>query len=468
MRIRCILAAYPDDVLSKNDPFMPLSFAILAGLAPDHDYLVTDLLWDRHDINYAENVDLVAISTRASAVQYAYEIALKYKKKGKTVVMGGPQVSVTPHEAIKYCDSVVVGEVEDLWKVLLNDLESNQLKSFYVCSPADFDSKGLSVYKVSHYPDLNKIPLPDRSIFKRKYVFDTVYAMRGCPINCDFCVVSELFGKKNRSRNIDDVIKEISTFKGFYYLLDDTVFGRINTYDYYLELYDKLYNTGNKKLWTGQGNIDAVFSEKGREVIKAAARSGLTYIALGLESINDEVLRNSGAINKMGRNGNTDVKKQMVEAVEYLQSLGIIVSGWFAIGYENDSIDTYYQTLEFCMENNIIPVFTPIHALPGSKLYQRMVAEDKLLDEHWFIPNDKMPFDQVVNALEHTLEKGYSRNARKLRSRHYSKKFWGIKPKSIQELITKRVFVSVLQKKMSKILESENIKLRKVFSLPEK
>ena len=89
-----------------------------------------------------------------------------------------------------------------------------------------------------------------------------MFASRGCAINCDFCSVTRLFGSKYRLRPVDDVVNEIGRFKGYYYLIDDTVFGRLNTYDYYLELYDKVSNLKKVNYWTGQANLDAASNEK--------------------------------------------------------------------------------------------------------------------------------------------------------------------------------------------------------------
>src|SRR5208337_2204074 len=221
MKIKLVLAASKSDPLRKNDPFMPLSLPILAGIAPDHEYIFIDMLWE-DDVRYGEPVDLVGISVRYTAEKRAYEIADEFRRRGVRVVLGGPQPTVVPFRAIKHADAVVVGEAEELWSVLLKDAENKCLKNFYVCSRKKFDNGSYSAYKTDSHPDLRKNVRPARNLFRKKYVFDTVYAVRGCPINCDFCAVTGIFGPEFRMRPVEEVTAEINQFRNYYYLLDDS------------------------------------------------------------------------------------------------------------------------------------------------------------------------------------------------------------------------------------------------------
>lgn len=408
MKIKLILAASLDDPLRKNDPFMPLSLPILAGTAPQHDYSFVDLLWE-DDPGLNDRADLVGISVRYSAENRAYELAREFKKKGAMVVLGGPQITSVPFRAKQFADAVAVGEGENLWPVITADAEKNQLRDFYVCSPEPFKAPGYSVYQVRSYPDLQKNTMPLRHIYKKKYRFDTIFSTRGCPVDCDFCSVASIFGKQFRSKPVDDVIAEINSFKNYYYILDDTVFGKPSTYDYYLELYTKITSLKKKRYWTGQGTLDAAASEKGRLVIQRAAESGLLYVAVGMESINHATLEKSGALRKMGVASNDDALARMKEHIRFIQDQGIIVSGWFVIGYEDDSIETYYDTLKFCLEMNIIPVIFPVTALPGTRLYNRLKNEGKLdVTKKINFINPSIKDEEVSKALKYIAHAGFT------------------------------------------------------------
>ena len=449
MKIKLILAASRSDPLRNNDPFMPLSLPILAGLAPGHEYDFVDLLWE-DDVRYDEPVDLVGISVRYTSENRAYEIADEFRKRGVKVVLGGPQPSVVPFRAIKHADAVVVGEAEDLWPVVVQDAEKNRLKNFYVCSKKKFDIGSYSLYKTDSYPDLSNNTPPVRNLFKRKYVFDTVFAVRGCPVDCDFCAVTGIFGHEFRMKPVAAVVAEIDTFKNYYYILDDSVFGKPSTYDYYHTLYDSISRLEKRRFWTGQANLDAAADGKGREVIIKAARAGLVYASIGMESINPQTLVRSGAIKKMGAGTGSDVIGKMKDNIAFIQDQGIIVSGWFVIGYEDDDIDTYYRTLEFCRSTNVIPVIFPVKAMPGTRLYERLQKQNKLDDTKLInFRNSRIRDEDVFMALKKTGDEGFSWMEILRRTLFYASKFKNDK-------IHKSIFALVLQAKLRGAIDVSN------------
>jgi radical SAM superfamily enzyme YgiQ (UPF0313 family) len=456
MNITLILAASPNDPLKKNDPFMPLSLPLLAGSATGHDYTFVDMLAGETP-NYDHPVDLVGISVRLTAEKTAYNIAQVYRKKGVKVVLGGPQISSVPFRAIDHADAVVVGEGEALWPVILDDLEKgNTLKDFYVSSPRPFHAEDHTVYQLDSYLDLSRVPnsIETRGLYKRKYVFDTVFAARGCAIDCDFCSVAHLFGKKTRLRPMEDVVNEIASFKGFYYLLDDTVFGRPYNYDYYMKLYDAIADMDPVRLWTGQANLDAAATKPGQEVIKKAARAGLVYAAIGIESINPKVLNKAGTINKIGAKNAHDITRRMKDHIHFIQEQGIAISGWFTLGYEEDTIDSFYETLEFCRETSIIPILCPLEALPGTRLFERLSKEGRVDEGRAInIIHPVLSDRQILDALKKTTKAGFSFGQILKRTRFYAKRFdrhTEDKKNRIKNKMEKTMFLFVLQNKLKK------------------
>lgn len=408
VKIKLILAADVHDPLRKNDPFMPLSLPLLAACAPGHDYTLVDMLWE-DDVRVDERVDLVGISVRQTAESLAYTLADKFRERGIPVVLGGAQISMAPYRAAAHANAVVVGEAEMLWPQVVKDVQAGAVKQFYVCSPKPFDGQGQEVFQQTDFPDLQSLPVPRRDLYKKKYVFDTVFAARGCPVDCDFCCVTSLFGSRQRLRPIDDVVAEIASFKRYYYLLDDTVFGRPATYDYYLNLYDAVCAKTKRRYWTGQANLNAAADSKGREVIRRAVDSGLLYAAVGIESINPQSLEASGAIRKAGARGAGDILDRMRGNIRFIQNQGVLVSGWFVIGYDNDTVDEYYRILEFCREMHIVPAIFPVNPIDGTRLYHRLDREGRLDSSRLNgIHHEGMTDAEVLTALQVVFDKGFS------------------------------------------------------------
>jgi radical SAM superfamily enzyme YgiQ (UPF0313 family) len=441
MKIRLILTASRTDPLRRSDPFMPLSLPILAATAPGHAYEFIDMLWE-DEVDVDRPVDLVGMSVRLTAEKRAYELADAFRKRGVPVVMGGPQVSAVPHRARRHADAVAVGEGEPLWPVIVEDARRGKLRPFYVCSPEPFDGRGAEVFQVGSYPDLAGVPHPVTGPYRKSYTFSTTFAVRGCPVNCDFCSVTRLFGPRFRTRPVRDVVDEIRAFPGYYYLLDDSVFGKAETWDYYLDLYGEIARLERKKFWTGQANLDAASDPKGRRVIEAAVRAGLLYAAVGIESIDPETLRRSGAMAKTGVRGGEDALARIRENIRFIQDLGVIVSGWFVMGYEGDTIDTWKRTLDFCREMHILPAIFPVKALPGTRLHERLKREGRLDDGRLInVVNPAMRDEDVWRTMAEVRREGFSIAENLRRARFYA-------PRFRSDRIHKTIFLMVLQSKI--------------------
>jgi radical SAM superfamily enzyme YgiQ (UPF0313 family) len=117
-----------------------------------------------------------------------------------------------PDEASQYADVTFIGEAEGLWEEFL--------KSFEVGS-------FLGVYQQANAPSLEKIPMARKELFHRHdYTNGVLFATRGCPSQCDFCVIAVMYRRKLRKRPIAEVAAEYASFKGKVIIFwDDNIAG---------------------------------------------------------------------------------------------------------------------------------------------------------------------------------------------------------------------------------------------------
>jgi radical SAM superfamily enzyme YgiQ (UPF0313 family) len=389
MKITIIFPSRDLETARGMPPVMPLAATLLAALTPDqHQVSIVDMfVGDK--VDYDADVDIVAITVRTPLALVAYEIADRFLKNGKKVFLGGPHVFVVPDEAKQHATAVAIGEGEALWPVMLSDAENDALKDFYVCGPYKTDTLQGTIYHQKMRPTLENIPMLKRNLLPQKrYFMDSIFTTRGCPNRCRFCPVTDIFGAKIRHRPIDDVVAEVDTLGKRYFNADDSVFGHPQITDrpeenqYYLDLYRELSHLPTKRTWTGAGGLSAVNYKDGRKILELAAESGLCSIAAGLESITAKGQKQSGAWRKLHYTSPDAFDLgQMKENIKTFHNLGIEILGFFILGWDEDTPDTFRRTLDFCDQCNIVPFLFTLAPIPGSPLYKEYLEQGRMLED---------------------------------------------------------------------------------------
>lgn len=333
----------------------PLTLSTIAALTkPDIDVTILDEHVE--PIDYEDIPDLVGITVMTSVAPRAYAIANEYRKRGAKVVLGGPHPSALPHEAIKHCDAVVIGEAEGAWERLIEDFKNGDLKQFY---------------SNDALPSLLNLPFPRRDLYKKGayYFTNTVQVSRGCPFDCSFCSVSNFFGRTYRHKPIDHVMREIESLNGkFVGFVDDNIIGNIN---YSKELFKAL--APQKIRWAGQSSFNIV---RDADLLKAAEKSGCVGLFVGFETISENSLREIGKVQNN--------IKEFKEGIERLHDHGIVVLGAFIFGFDSDDKDVFKRTLDFALESKLdLAQFSILTPLPGTKLYEKLNLERRIFDTDW-------------------------------------------------------------------------------------
>ena len=161
-------------LIGQEFKLLPLNLAMLAALTKaEMEISIVDEAIEQ--INFDESVDLVGITSTTAVVTRAYEIAEEYRKRGVKVLLGGTHPTLIPREAIRYADSVCIGEAEGLWGEMLADFKMGKLNQFY-------HNDG--------YCSMKELPIPRRDLFDTKNYLpiDGIQISRGCPFACDFLV----------------------------------------------------------------------------------------------------------------------------------------------------------------------------------------------------------------------------------------------------------------------------------------
>lgn len=338
-----------------------LGLLTLAGATPE-----------RHSVDYLEcgefdeaalrgrPFDLVAISSFTAMSDVMYRIADYYRARGTKVVLGGLHVTLVPDEAVLYADAIVVGEGEKLWPRVVADCERGTLRKVY---------RNDSFQDVTLGHVVPRYDLLDVSRYNRMPVQTT----RGCPLHCEFCAASRIFGGY-KLKPVDAVVREIREIKKLWKRP-------------FIELADD--NTFVNKRWSkdlvraiAEENVhwftetDVSVSED-PELLDLLAKSGCRQLLIGFESPTPAALQGMDAAGwKAGR------YKEYRAAIDAIQNRGISVNGCFIAGNDTDTPDIFPQIERFAKSSGLADVqVTVLTPFPGTALYARLRKEGRLLRE---------------------------------------------------------------------------------------
>jgi radical SAM superfamily enzyme YgiQ (UPF0313 family) len=352
----------------------PLGLGMVAAATPAHWSIK---IWDENFRPFQyRDADLVGITAFTSTCNRAYEIAAMYRRQGIPVVMGGIHASTLPDEALQFVDSVVVGEAEKVWPMLLNDFENNSLKPLY---------RG-------GFCQLSEIPRPRHDLFHPGYYFASIQTSRGCPMNCDFCSVPAFNGFQYRFRDTEAILDEIAGVRqNLLYFVDDNITGYNEaSRQHAMQLFEGMIGRGFKKEWFAQASLNIV---QHPDILKAAAQSGCRLLLIGIESESEEGLKSS---NKM-INLKMGVSKYR-EAFRTIHKHGIGILGAFIFGLDSDTPADIAKRNRYILRSPVdvvqASVLTP---LPGTRLFDKINAEKRLLRTNF--PDDwkRYHFVEVVH-----------------------------------------------------------------------
>lgn len=360
--------------------YPPTNLAYLAALTPPG--------WDIEIIDETvepltyKNADFVAITSMTPTARRAYAISQHYRHKGIKTVMGGIHVSMLPDEAIRYTDSVVIGEAELVWARVVNDFENEKLDKFYY----------------GEHSSLQNLIHPRRELLTHKYAINlaTVETARGCPNDCEFCSVTAFNGRKYRDRPVDEVLSEFETIpnKNIFFS-DNTILGYGEKgEERTIRLFKGMAERGLRKRWFSQVGIDIAYKP---EVLRWAKKSGCSGLAIGFESVNEDALAD---MNKT-RNLKIGVARYK-EGIKRIHDHGIAVAGAFIFGSDGDTKDVFDKTTEFVLDAGVdASQFAVLTPLPGTRLFDALRKQNRLIYTNY--PNDWVHYDftEVVFIPKH-------------------------------------------------------------------
>ena len=312
----------------------------------------TDLAW----------ADYVFVSAMVVQRDSARALIARCKSAGVKVVAGGPLFTME-HEAFPDVDYFVLNEAELTLPPFLADLANG-------CAER--------VYATTEYPDIQQTPAPLWQLASLKYYESvSIQFSRGCPFSCDFCNVTALLGHRPRVKSAVQIIAELDSLyalgwrKGIFFV-DDNFIG--NKKHLKSEVLPALIEWRKGKLGMPFSTEVSINLADDAELLNLMTQAGFDTVFVGIETPNEESLAECSKTQNRGRD--------LVESVKTLQRAGLQVQGGFIVGFDSDTTSIFQQQIDFIQKSGIVTAMVGLlQAPPGTRLYERMKQEGRLVNE---------------------------------------------------------------------------------------
>jgi radical SAM superfamily enzyme YgiQ (UPF0313 family) len=389
--------------IGKKATLPPLGLATLAAHLPQRwELRIRDLhLGDLPDeeLQWADVVLVSGMLVQARSMRGVLDQA---RRLGKRTVVGGPAPTTSP-DAFAEADHVFLGEAEGRLDGLVAALESPPDASPRILSPPGEGRPDLGLARV---PRFDLVDL-------EAYATYAIQVSRGCPFNCEFCDIIEIFGRKPRVKSPAQVTAELAELKrlgaqGPLFLVDDNFIGNRKVIAKVLAEV-AAWQRANGFLFDlhTEASLDLATEP---ELLEAMVDAGFSAVFVGIETPNPSSLAEA--------HKSQNLRMDPAEAVRTLARSGLEVFAGFIVGFDADDEGIFERQREFISSLPIPRAMVGIlSALPGTQLWRRLEKEGRLRTDasgdQFDRPNFKtaLPEEQLVAGYRWLLASLYSDEA---------------------------------------------------------
>jgi radical SAM superfamily enzyme YgiQ (UPF0313 family) len=364
-------------------PASPLGLITVAALLPQHwEFKLIDENVEPLTDEHLLWADLVCTGGMRSQREGLLTIIERAHAHGRPVVVGGPDPTTQP-EVYHAADFLVLNEGEITIPSFLKDLAAGAVRG---------------EYRTTERADITRTPVPRFDLLRFKdYIYLGIQFSRGCPYNCEFCDIIELFGRTPRTKTPAQVITELQTlydlgYRGSVDFVDDNFIGNKKKVKEALPVvrnWSRMYR--NPFCFTTEASVNLAEDDELLGMMKDADFRG---VFLGIETPDDEVLSRT----QKGQN----VNRPIPPLIKKINGYGMIVHAGFILGFDNETGRTA-EVLCQCIQDSGIPLamLGLLYALPNTQLTRRLRSEGRLFPDRPRDPAAMDQYDQMTSGLNY-------------------------------------------------------------------
>ena len=354
----------------------PLGMMTLAALLPEN-WNVRLVNCNAEDLKPADLEWADMVMTGGMLPQRADTLRLidLCRTHDKSVVVGGPDAMSSP-DAYAHADFLVLGEAEGIIHEFVDAWSVGSRHGI-------FRGEKFQV-------DVTKSPIPRFDLINFKhYTYVGVQFSRGCPFNCEFCDIIELYGRVPRSKTNEQMLSELQTlydagYRGHVDFVDDNLIGNKKALKRFLPALERWQKgLGYPFQFSTEASMNLADDPQLLDMMKEA---NFFAIFVGIESPDTATL--------IAAQKKQNTRRSLAESVHKIYGAGMFVIAGFIVGFDTEE-GSIADGMIGCIEATSIPVcmIGLLTALPNTQLTRRLENERRLL------PLDLQLADQCTAGL---------------------------------------------------------------------
>jgi radical SAM superfamily enzyme YgiQ (UPF0313 family) len=347
-------------------PAAPLGLITVAGLLPQSwEFRLinrnTEELDEAADIGWA---DMIMTGGMLNQQPDCLELIKLGQAHGKPVVVGGPDVTSSPH-LYRSADFQVLGEAEEVIAKFVAAWDAGQRSGV-------FQAEKFTI-------DVTKSPPPRFDLLKfDQYFYVGLQYSRGCPFTCEFCDIIELYGRVPRTKTTPQILAELEQlyqlgYRGHVDFVDDNLIGNKKALKLFLPELRKWLEAHDYPFeFSTEASVNLADDD---ELLKLMKQASFFAVFVGIESPDPATLV------AMKKKQNT--RRDLAASVHKIYAAGMFVTAGFIVGFDTEKLSIADAMADF-IEASAIPVCMVglLYALPNTQLTRRLEKEGRLHDGH--------------------------------------------------------------------------------------
>lgn len=359
----------------------PLGLATLAALCPT-GWQVEIVDENIESIPLQPEADIIGICGMGVQFRRQQELLTFYRQQGYYVVAGGSYASLCPEKYDSLANTVVAGESEYIWPEFCRDFELGAPKPLY-------SESGEVALTDSPVPRFDLLDL-------EKYQTVSLQFSRGCPFRCEFCDIIVMFGRKPRTKSLEQVGKELDLLRSLNmknaFFVDDNLIGNkrlAKDLMIFLSEYQKKHD------YRFQFGTEASLNlAQDTELLRDFQLANFEWVFIGIESPDEDSLKETKKMQ--------NTRQDILSSVRRIYSYGIEILAGFIVGFDNDDRRTFEKQYQFIMKSGIqAAMIGLLTAMPKTPLYERLQKETRLIPDADHTDNTKLSTNVIPKQMSY-------------------------------------------------------------------